>query len=168
MREIKYPDIRGVIGFRPSKKFPNGSILLWIRVAFFNFSPFQNEFDVNYRLVLTGGEIGGWDENTDDNVLYHMNGSGLTHKAFTQPLYYGMPNVRSFRVYPKQGIKELTISLTFGGKLSPAKISTYKLDIENLNCEDPGSGLTLCEENMLFEEKQSIDETIAFFKSNPI
>lgn len=168
MREIKFPDIRAVIKFEKASKFNSGGIRLPIRIGIFNFSPYQNEFDINFRIVLVGAVFYNWSENLNNNVLYEMGGAGLRHKPFAQPLYYGMPHSMYYGLYLEKGIKELTVLLSFGGRQSPAKASTYKLDIANLDLENPNNSIVSLEENTLFQQKQSIDETISFFKLNNV
>jgi hypothetical protein len=164
-KEVKYPDIRGIVCFRKASTFPKGSWLP-IEIGFFNFSPFENEFDLNFRLIVIGATFYEWEQNLNAEVTYEMNGRGLRHRPFTVPLYYGMPHTRFYRLRVENGVDEVTILLSFGGRFSPAKTSAYKIDMTNLDLANPKNSLSLCEENELFVEKKAPDDVIASFKEN--
>lgn len=162
MREIKYPDIRGVLSFK-SANIVDRKLLIPLEVGIFNFSKLQNELDLNFQLLVIGGSF--LNKNSlSPRLQFSMNGSLVQTKVRLEPLYFGMPHVDSLPILVSGNTNKLQFLLSFGGRYSPAKTSRYSFDLTNFNIDDIWSNLIEQEENSLFKEKQGVDETLSVFK----
>lgn len=166
MREIKFPDIRGYIGFSVAN-VDNNRTLLEIRVGIFNFSQNQNEFDINYSILLVGARFHN-PQLTSPVFSYGMNYARLYRRPMTEPLYHGMPITAAHKIISDVDAEEIEIMLTFGGKQSPAKNSRYTLSLQNLEIRNVSRNVIEAIENEPFKQLQTIDDAVNFFKENRI
>jgi hypothetical protein len=169
MRQITYPDLRATLRVN---RFNNhaGQMISKLALAIYNFSQLQNEVDYNYALTLVGGaKFLGWNANQFGNqITFTMEGAQLIHKPIPHPLHFGIPHVRSFQITIPRNVSEIQFILSFGGRFSPGKICIYKLCLTDIDVLNPQANITISENNQLFEAKQTIDETLAYFRNNEI
>ncbi len=122
--------------------------MLSISVFICNFSPLQNDEEVSFQLVVFPGIFIGYNQGTH----------------FSKPinvLHYGNPVRNGFTVkvdttdYLKSSYK-VKFNLSFGGKYSPAKFSTYTLDLTKVTGNHKNGNVLIesIEENVLFTEHQ--------------
>ncbi len=163
IKKISYPDIAGVIKFHELQKTSNNQqeTVMAIEIGVFNFSPFQNEESVSFRLTCSGGfftRSRGFLVNAMKNPSYTNGGKGLSYEDFANVLHYGTPRTYVDEIsFSDQTLKEnggvLNLHLSFGGKRSPAKLSSYAFDLSKYWIEmDPNDALIRCEENQLIAD----------------
>ncbi len=147
-KQIKFPEICGYIKFEKVDYDNNANLLLSISVFICNFSPLQNDEEVSFQLVVFPGIFIGYNQGTH----------------FSKPinvLHYGNPVRNGFTVkvdttdYLKSSYK-VKFNLSFGGKYSPAKFSTYTLDLTKVTGNHKNGNVLIesIEENVLFTEHQ--------------
>ncbi|MNR10414.1 hypothetical protein D3C85_1266640 [compost metagenome] len=165
MREIKFPDIRGVVGVNDAQII-NGRIIFKLRVGIFNASQLQNEYDVSFKLMLIGATFG--ERGPHPVHTYSMQNRLVQSNLRREPLYYGMPYTASFWITAATNAKQIKILLSFGGKKSPAKTSDYIINVDVDNLQNFNKQIEAINENEPFKEIKTIDENLAFFKENNI
>ncbi|MDB5086496.1 MAG: ATP-binding protein [Mucilaginibacter sp.] len=171
IKQISYPDIKGVINFDNITLASNGDFHLPIKIGIFNFSELQNEELVSIRLVISGGYFKrARDPNVTDKSRYNSSGQ-LVLNNFIPVLHFGIPHIYNDilvidDIEQRFSAGKLRLILTFGGKHSPAKYSSYILNFENYH-EDKvlNSLIELCEENIFFSEGKanSINDVLNSF-----
>ncbi len=168
MRQITYPDLRAVIRFNPFYYVQNNR-LCKVALAIFNFSQLQNEENYNYSITLIGGaKFYMWQQvNFGIGANIILDGAQLIQKAIYESLHYGLPYIKSFTIIIPNNIEEISVMVSFGGKQSPSKVCIYKLNLEGVD-ENPQNNVIVIKENILFENKQTIDETLDFFRNTEI
>jgi len=167
MREIPFPDVRGYLSVNKNGVYQRrlDAIYFTLKLGIFNFSRLQNEYDINYSILLVNGQFMDSQLNTSKYLNYSMNGALLRfNNPNSTPLYFGMPYTRDFSAVVIDPEKNLEVLLSFGGKHSPAKNSRYQIKIDSSNLSSIKCSIETLEENEFFKEKQSIDETVRFFK----
>jgi hypothetical protein len=177
VKQISYPNICGVIKFEKMTFDRNSSTYrLPFTLGMFNFSELQNEEAVSFRILCVGGYFtkGRQQQYTTQKTKYNMNGHQLIYEDFAPVLSYGTPHIfNDVLLINDETLKEtkgfLEIALSFGGRKSPAKSTTYKLNFNNnVKLDYPEQLLVESEENVLFSElKQKTmnpSETLDYFK----
>jgi hypothetical protein len=130
MRKITFPHIEGYISISTSKDF-EGKFQLYIFVWFFNLSKFQNDYNLWYRLITTNGKFQGWNamiQNPGVKIL--KQGQERRVKNLQEVIHNGGPMQDNAMIeFPlsHQKIYETELNLQFGAKLSPMKVSHYKI-----------------------------------------
>jgi hypothetical protein len=159
-RKIRYPNLEGYI--RPDRIDTDGQhYILYLTILIFNFSPLQNEEDVSFRLMCPQG-LFLRSQNPTFNHMYFNNGHQLVFKNLISVLHYGSPNIHLETIIfnPQELLNNnniVNLILSFGGKYSPLKTSTYKMDFNLVNWsnrETPNYLFTSIEENILPSDKQ--------------
>jgi hypothetical protein len=160
-KKIKYPNIEGFIkldqithdGFR---------YYLDITIFIFNFSHLQNEENVSFRLMCPQG-IFARALDSRYSEIYEYDGHQLIFKDFIDVLHFGAPNMHSERLSyePNQLLSqyknEVDLLLSFGGRYSPLKVSSYRLDFKKIDWNksfEPNYLFSEIEENSLSADKQ--------------
>jgi hypothetical protein len=168
IKQISYPNLQGVIKFHPMTTQPGGALTLPITVAIYNFSELQNDEAVSFRVLVYGGYFlkGRQPQFTTQKAQYNMNGHQLIYEKFANVLHFGTPHIHEDRITISKeslsGNKGLVnIVLSFGGKKSPAKVSSYTLNLkEMVRLSNPNEFLIEVEESMMFSQlKQSSNYT---------
>lgn len=166
MKQVTYPNLNGVIKFNPmSLDRGTGVFLLPITVGIFNFSPLQNEEQLSFRVLSVGAFFQrsrtSYVVPNRPHATYNMNGHQLVYEDFADIIHFGTPRTyHDVLVIDDEAMKEnggkLTLLLSFGGKKSPAKTSTYTLDFNknSIVMATPNDLLVQIEENVLFSERQ--------------
>jgi len=169
MRQITYPDLRATLRLNRFV-IHAGDRIAKLAIAIFNFSQLQNEVDYNYVLTLIGGsQFLGWNPNQyGDEIRFDMNGAQLLHRPIARPLHFGIPYTRSCQITIPTNTDELKFMLTFGGRHSPSKICIYTLNLRGIDIMNPQASITIEKDNELFEAKQTIEESLEFFRNNEI
>lgn len=132
-KKIKYPNLNGYIKIE-NWQLSKGKFLLHISVWIFNLSPLQNDYNLAYRVICDRGVFQGW-ENIVHNpgISFDMQGHEKRRGNVKDIIHYGEPvrytETIIFDPYEIQNIGTVNISLLFGAKFSPIKISTYKLTL---------------------------------------
>ncbi|HLP52635.1 MAG TPA: ATP-binding protein [Chitinophagales bacterium] len=132
-KKITFPKLEGYIN--PVKIELHGSnVFLTFDSFIFNQSPLQNDYDLTYRIICNPGSFYGWQTGTNDRVSYGFNGSDKRIIAPVNVLHYGQPLndthtivINAHQLQQEQNI--VTILLSFGAKLSPLLMSSYKLKV---------------------------------------
>lgn len=159
-RKIKYPNIEGYIKLE-KLRYTHPFYYLDISIAIFNFSPLQNEENVSFRLTCSGGSFTKAIDTQYQN-LYTMSGHQLVKEPFIDVLHFGTPHkYNETLMFNSESVlydadNEVYIVLSFGGKYSPAKTSTYKLDFRKINglpTTNPNGIISFIEENILYSER---------------
>ena len=168
MKRVSYPDIRGVIKFRELQRPNEGEQLLHLTVAMFNFSHYQNEETVSFRLLCDGGIFRASRSNLRDRFSYTYPGIGteLLFENFSPVLHFGTPKVHDEIIIIQSRI--ITLALSFGGKYSPAKTSYYVLDLRDRSVTNANELIVSLNENVLISDLQKTintnsDETLKAF-----
>lgn len=143
-KKIKYPDIKGYIkieNFYPFQEPLNPQSLYHLRISpiISNRSKFQNDYNIYYSILCDLGEFSNWinHSNHNNSIRYDANGMRITNLKGKEVLYYGEIFSESWTIIINPhdlAVKknEINIIFSFGTKLSPMKISTYKLSL-NIN-----------------------------------
>lgn len=131
-KQIKYPHLEGYISFGKISTYNTSIFYMEISVVIFNFSPFQNEENVSFQLTAS---VGVFNQTNDKNVSITRTkekGGKMVFKNFADVLHYGVPHrhattlaINSIALISKD--YEIMFSVNFGGRLSPRKISGYKI-----------------------------------------
>jgi len=169
MKQVTFPNIAGVINFGHLSYVSNGSMHLSITIGLFNFSELQNEESVSFRLLCIGGYFkkGRESRYITHKPDYHMKGQELVYENFANVLHFGTPTIHEDLVVIeedelKNNNYQLILDLSFGGKKSPAKTSSYTLDLSKVAL--PGNStryLINIEENVLYSDlKKQAGNTI--------
>lgn len=160
-KKIRYPNIEGFV--KLDKISHNQSAYyLDITVFNFNFSPLQNEIDLSFRLMCPQGKFNGFNDSRYAH-MYMFEGHQLVNIDYIKVLHFGAPNMHSARLIfdpyevSSKFSNQVDLLLTFGGRFSPLKTSTYKLDFGKLNwniTDNPNYLFSFVEENKLSATKQ--------------
>ncbi|HUM55463.1 MAG TPA: ATP-binding protein [Bacteroidales bacterium] len=160
-KRIRYPNIEGFI--KPEEIAHNGvNYFLDITIFIFNFTPLQNEENISFRLMCQQG-IFSRSQDPNFTHMYLYDGHQLIFKDFIDVLHFGAPNMHRERLVfnphelsSKYGNK-VKFLLSFGGKHSPLKTSSYSLDFGKIDWNkaiEPNYLFTKIEENVLSADKQ--------------
>jgi hypothetical protein len=170
MKQITFPNIAGVIQFGRLRYINTGAIHLSIIIGLFNFTELQNEESVSFRLLCIGGYFkrGREVRYTTQKPDYNMKGQELIYENFANVLHFGTPNIHEdLIVIEEDDLRNnnyrLNLDLSFGGKKSPAKVSSYTLDLSKISlpCDNSSKYLTDIEENVLLSDlKRQLGNTI--------
>jgi hypothetical protein len=159
-KKISYPNIEGYINLDRYGNLPNGQAFLDISIIMINFSELQNEYNLTYRLMC-GQAIFAGSQKPQLAKYYTMKGHMYVHKDLNDILHFGAPDRNPQRlVFNKEELTDnhnnkMDLILTFGGKLSPLKISQYKLDFSGpVTLNNPVSLFESKKENILSAERQ--------------
>lgn len=132
-KKIRYPNIEGYINLDRFGNYGSGKVFLEISIIIINFSEFQNEYDVSYRLLCPQAQFAGA-EKQSESKHYDMQGHQFINKDFIKTLHFGAPDSTTQRlIFNLEELadnfnSEMDLVLIFGGKKSPLKFSEYKLD----------------------------------------
>lgn len=171
MKQVTYPNLNGVIKFHPMSYDDAGSHLLPITIGIFNFSELQNEEQISFRLLCIGGYF---QRSRTARVIpsrpraeYEMGGQELVYEGFADVLHFGTPRTyNDTLVVNRETLREnksqLILLLSFGGRKSPAKTTSYTLDFgrQIIRPETPDMLISEAKENVLFSElHQKLNKT---------
>lgn len=123
MKGIDFPVLTGHLRLKEIQTTPN-YIRLHFRNVLFNTSAFNNEINVQKRIVASHGQLTV--NGAFHNLLYSDTMSLLSH---------GAPWSLDFTLLIKAAHvdRELSIIFQFGGEKSPSKMSTYKYHFKKLD-----------------------------------
>ncbi|SCW72002.1 helix-turn-helix domain-containing protein [Mucilaginibacter sp. NFR10] len=176
MKQVTYPDIAGVIAFHSLQESSKDkrSTEMAMTIGLFNFSPFQNEENISYKLTISGGYLSNsLNMIQTRNPAYAAGGFQVVHENAVDVLHFGTPKSFLERVAFNDQTLRMTknmlyLDLSFGGKRSPAKISSYVLDLSKYWVEmDPKDAVIYTKENILFADKEqkSREDELQDFKN---
>jgi hypothetical protein len=160
-KKIRYPNIEGYITLNEIAH--NGvKYFLDISIFIFNFTPLQNEENISFRLMCPQGIF--W-RSQDQNYshMYLDDGHQLVFKDFIDVLHFGAPTMHIEKLVfnPHELLSKfnnkIDFLLSFGGKNSPLKTSSYTLDFSKIDWNkaiDPNYLFSTIEENVLSADKQ--------------
>lgn len=118
--QIKYPKLDGRIKFK-TVRIHNKILVIEVDVLIFNKSPFINEKNLSFQLVVSNGiimERNHWQYFSKDHKILH----------FGRP--YAESHVLRFDNYNAN--EKIKIVLSFGGELAPALANNYEIDTRNM------------------------------------
>jgi len=153
-RRISFPNIEGYLKFnRAELHRPSAQYFVDFTIFLFNFSKFQNEEDVIYRLNAFPG---GFQSQLQSDEPH-------TFQSKENILHFGTPMMNTQRLVVSnaeiiRNRQFANVVLTVGGKTSPMKVSEYELNFRHFNSIDPNdvTGLVVIKnENQLLSEKQA-------------
>ncbi|MEY4459076.1 MAG: hypothetical protein RIT38_281 [Bacteroidota bacterium] len=155
-KKIKFPEIEAYLKVGSLDLIMiNGSrnVKLKFNLCFFNWTPYQNEEKLYYRIVTNGKFI----KSTDPNYVhrYKMNGREYYNHNVKDVFYSMEPVTESDVIHfnineiKKEGV-DAWILISFGGKYSPLKFCNYKLDLSHLT---PDKFIIEKEENVFTHKK---------------
>jgi len=160
-KKISFPQIEGFI--KPVKIDHDGTYyFLDIEIYMFNFSEFQNEENVSFRLMCPQG-IFAKSQDARYSKMYTYQGHQLVYENIIDVLHFGAPNHHSEKILLKpyevqtKFENKVELILTFGGKTSPLKTSQYTIDLSRVNWnmkDEPNYLFAEIMENKLFAEIQ--------------
>jgi predicted HTH transcriptional regulator len=152
VKRISYPDVNGFIKFE-KLFYSETRYVLNFSVFLVNFSKLQNEENAAFQLVLFPGKI--------LNKGQHIWGEFYSEEY--KVLHFGRPVRQNFDVaiseedLAKFNYK-LKISISFGGKYSPAKSSNYTIQLKPKQATEQDKNandlIIKLEENVLFSDHQ--------------
>lgn len=161
-KKIRYPNIEGFI--KLERVSNNGTnYFLDISIFIFNFSQLQNEENFSYRLICPQGTFANA-KDPSKFQLYSRDNHELIYKGYIDVLHFGAPEMhREVLVFnPYELLRdfnnEVELVLVFGGKYSPLKSSSYKLNFGVISWSqelEPNYLFSQIEENSLFAERQN-------------
>ncbi|RZT91025.1 putative DNA-binding protein [Ancylomarina subtilis] len=156
-KQIKYPNIEGHIKLTQISHDGN-HYFLDLTIFLFNFSQLQNEENISFRLTCPQG-VFVKANNPNYAKMYGYQGHQLIFNDFSSVLHFGAPNMHSERLmFNPQTTREVDLLLSFGGKNSPLKTTSYKLNLANIdwnNTNNPRYLIVEKEENKTMAEKQA-------------
>lgn len=160
-KRIRYPNLEGFIKLN-NISHDGTNYYLDITIFIFNFTHLQNEENVSYRLMCPQGIFLN-SRNDEFAHMYLYEGHQLVFKDNIDVLHFGGPNMHSERLVFNamqlggQFNNCADLLLSFGGRFSPMKTSSYKINFANLNWNQPKNPHYLfseIEENILAADKQ--------------
>lgn len=161
-KKISFPKIEGFIKLDEISN-DGYNYILDITIFMINFSEFQNEENVSYRLMCVEGVFQG-SQIEARKKMYEFDGHQLVHDGYINVLHFGSPDMNNERLIihpPSLRAKynnKVQLLLTFGGKKSPLKASVYTLDCSKIdwdNTKNPNYLFEKIDENKLFSTMQS-------------
>lgn len=160
-RKVRYPNVEGYV--KLDQITHDGiNYFLDITIFIFNFTQLQNEEMVSVRLICPQG-IFADSRNPTQSKMYLFDGHQLILENLIYVLHYGAPAMHSERlifnpmVLLESHNNRVDLILSFGGKNSPLKVSTYELDFSKIDWSriaDPNYLFSGIEENAFPSEKQ--------------
>ena len=176
-KRIRYPNIEGFIKL---DQFGNEGSMFYLKISIFifNWSELQNELNVSFRLVCGQGRFA-----RDGNYSYAHDWHEMVCNGLIETLYFGAPSlhVATLHFNPQLLLSEFNnevdLILSFGGRSSPLKLSSYKIDFSKLNWndrDDPNCLFSSIEENILSSDLKtslggSREKTLKeFLKNRPL
>lgn len=156
-KKISFPNIEAFLKIEGYSKYNDEVFTLRCSVIFRNVSPFQNEYDLHYRVFSSQGVITG----PGTQIRTTISGSDLSfggdfqNPHVTDTLYYGNWIDDKFTIIlNKPDLQRidnaLSIRIQFGAKTSPMKISIYTLNLTDEKKEKPFDYIVEMIENRLF------------------
>lgn len=148
-KQIKFPNIEGYLKIKSFHQMPRREFYtLTVEFLIFNFSALENEYDLNLRVITTKG-----------NFLSSSSGE-LRLTNLKNILYFGEPfkQTHPIRIHETEFNNDnfdLDITMLFGGRKSPMKISKYKLRLNDTSATDFNELIIEKEENKTFVEMQN-------------
>ena len=166
IRQIKYPDLRCALKIIGIKTHLTDRFIIQIDFAIFNFSPSIIENGITYNLLCNGANIHYKvpHNNAQVQVLNDARSGQIIRKKSDTNLYYSSPHYFSEALITLPDINAIHIILTFGGNKSPLRYCEYKIDLSSTF--NISNALKTIQENKLVEPRQSIEQTLAWFKKN--
>lgn len=150
-KQIRYPELGGYLKFQELKS-DGQYYYLKTQIVVINHSSILNEEDVSFRLTCINGIM-----MDQDHTKLSLQGHQLYVKDFANLLHYGgVPYYDlTFCYAPNNLVKDnfdSKISLTFGGRKSPMKESSYTINLSNLYPANINDIVKNKEENKLMYE----------------
>lgn len=138
MKGTNFPVLSGHIRLKQIQTDGNNNVLLYFRTALLNTSAFNNEINLENRIVASQGTLiinGDYYDSTFFNAIPLLS--------------YGAPTSSDFILQvPSRHIQgELSIIYQFGGEKSPSKISSYRYRFAGLRIGE------VADENIYLIEK---------------
>ncbi len=135
-KKISFPNLECYLRLDSYNLLEKDMAFLNCSLIFCNQSPFQNDFNLQYRIYSSHGAIIKFDESlTGISSRYILKNSGdLLNKQFADTIFYGQWLHDEFKiVLSKETLYdyayELEIRIQFGARHSPLKICYYKIVI---------------------------------------
>ena len=157
-KKITYPNIEGYINLLEFKVDRKGMAHLKIDALIFNFSELQNEEGLSIELISDYGQFvefyssGKFDNSGDfkDGARWRVNNAGIIH--FGVPIIENLTLKFPLNEFKDDTLGEMRLLLTFGGKHSPMKTSSYFLKFSGSIAEENPKLFTKIVENEAMHE----------------
>lgn len=130
-KKITYPNLEGYIDLQEFGTREDGTSFLRLTILIFNFSELQNEESLTYSLLCGQGKFQG---SGSKSSAYGFQGHNYTREEKDRVLHFAAPITDTQTLLFKldelaeNHNHEMDLILAFGGRKSPMKFSTYKLD----------------------------------------
>ncbi|QMU28116.1 AlbA family DNA-binding domain-containing protein [Adhaeribacter radiodurans] len=150
-KQIKYPNIEAYLKFdKASHDVISEVCTVNFTILIFNFSELQNEEKLTYRLMAYPGKFFSQYQKEEPFII----------TGHEELLHFGVPMMNSqLLIISNKELKasnyQLRLVLSFGGKKSPAKTSSYTLDLMKTDSSYPTNTTNLIiekNENQLMAE----------------
>jgi hypothetical protein len=151
-RKITYPNLSGFIRFDKLSPTQNRDYSVLTATFFiFNLSELQNEHNIYVRFTVDKGVFQSFLRKESDEV----SENGFNELRFyntTNTLYYNEPLQRTFNItfgrqHAENPGSNITLTMYFGGKNSPLKLSLYHINLYNFNGSRPDDCVRYKQEN---------------------
>lgn len=162
MKSVDFPILRGHIQLRKIQ-YRHGSYYLTFTKLLYNTSVFNNELNVNMRIIVNPGII-----------FVNNNEVGPDYNQTYPNISNGKPLMSNFILRIPENLinNQITLIYQFGGDKSPSKISNYTYNLEHINGEIVSNDDYIIEksENKLPSEvsTKSDNENINFLLTRPV
>jgi hypothetical protein len=136
MKQIRFPNLEGYIMI-DNIQYTSNELYLYIQICIFNLSKLQNDYNVTYRLLCSQGLWEGWNNPIkQENIKFADDGHQKIVENLKGIIHFGNPVAhKSTIIFNPYEIErnnfQPQISLFFGAKLSPMKVSSYNINLKH-------------------------------------
>lgn len=126
-KKVTYPNIEAYINLSKRGNVRGSIFYLDIEMFFLNFSEFINEENLRYRIICP--------EATTEPALASAGHTGYEIEGKIEMLHYGAPERNAKRLFLNADVlsdrfnNRINVILSWAGKNSPLKFSSYEIDI---------------------------------------
>lgn len=157
MKQITFPDIKIYLKINNAILINNRLVNIHISLFILNFSPFQNEKKVRYRMAISGN-ANFVDSNRPltNNLVKHFDYIEHPIVCFGEPIHE--TKVVQAEINSLLDGEEIEIVMTMHGDSSPSKVICYQINGKGLKTTESlkeRDRLKLTIDNMLFSEYQA-------------
>jgi len=152
-RKISYPNIEGFVKINQISDSRDGYLLyVDFNIFIFNFSPLQNERNTVVRLLSSMGTfVKGVNTGFSQELVL---GGDVAFDNIPDTLHFGQPILEYVRLrLSKKELEsrnqKIDLVLSFGGRFSPLKSSSYKLDFSKVDSYNFNDAFVDIDENVL-------------------
>ncbi|WP_169712766.1 AlbA family DNA-binding domain-containing protein [Algoriphagus faecimaris] len=133
MKQVTFPTIKAYLKTKRSEycDLKSDTLLISFDLSFINFSPFQNEKNIRYRLKVDGSMILELGSSKGENLSKETDYFKIENLTYGEP--YTVPFTLSGNFGMIQSDKKVLLNIIFHGESSPSKLTVYEFYIEQRN-----------------------------------